>query len=263
MLDTGIDYYSRAFQFDIALTDGVRCAQVLQRDSTGAATTNANIKVHEAGAPRMSLWLQDSMNGPTPSLDPAAGSTRSSDDTWLQLPEGTAGDDVIRNFYRGGRFVTIALFSDTACATPAVLEGKSEFTVDMDGVPPVWSALPSMPWGDLAASTKGALQGLTLASGVSSGFDMAWTFAEGSTGFGEATFCVSGECGQGGSGRLGQEQVRPGAGSVHLTLRGPDHDVGAGDMKMLMLGGRDGAGMNIESGWVTCANTQVEGGWCK
>ena len=262
-IDTGTDNYSRALQFDIAVTDGVSCAQVLQRDAAGSVTTVAYFKVHEAGASRMSLWLQDSMNGPQPSLDPATGSTRSSDDSWVQLPEGTAGDDVIRNFYRGGRFVTVAVFSDTACTTPATLEGKSEFTVDVDGVPPVWSAMASLPWGDLPDSTKTALQTLTLTSGASSTFDAAWTFAAGSTGFGEITFCVSGECGEGGSGRLDQVQVRPGAVSAHMALNGPAHDVAAGDMKMLMLGGRDGSGMNIESGFITCTSTPSEGGgWC-
>ncbi len=262
-LDTGVDQYSRALQFDIGHVDGVACAQVFQRDAGGNQTTVAYYKVHEAGAERMSLWVTAGQFGNSPSLDPASGQTRSSDDSWVQLPDGDVGDEVVRNFYRGGRFVTVAAFTDEACATPAVLEGHSEWTIDVDGVPPVWSAMASLPWGSLTDGTTSALKALTLTAGTPSTFDLSWVIGAGSSGYGEATFCVAGDCGDGSVSRLAQIQVRPGATSGHFALRAPAFDVAAGGTKELILGGRDSAGMNMESEFITCVDTAGQGGWCQ
>jgi len=245
--------YSRALQFDIAVAAGVACAQVSQHAADGSPVTVAYFKVHEPSATRMSLWTTDSM-GNAPSTDPSAGATRSNDDTWVTLPEGAAGDDVIRNFYRGGRTVTVALFSDAACATPATIGGKSAFDVDVQGVPPVWSAMPSMPWGELTAGAKGALQSLALANGVAGELDVAWTFADGSTGFDETEFCTNGACGDGSVYRIGAQSLRPGSTSAAVALRGPVGALAAGDFKELILGGRDGSGMNVESEFVSCTS---------
>ena len=65
------------------------------------------------------------------------------------MPDGTEGDAVIRNSCRGGRTVRVDLFADTACTTPLTVGGRSGFDLDVDGVPPVWAALPTL-WPELA-----------------------------------------------------------------------------------------------------------------
>jgi hypothetical protein len=252
-IDDGSESFYRALQFDIANTPGVACALVLQRDAGGAPIPVAYYKVHEAGASRMSLWVGTSNDGA--SLDPAAGATRSNDDTWVPLPEGVSGDEVVRNFYRGGRTVNVALFADAACATPATIDGRSEFTVDVQGVPPVWAALPLLPWGDLTADTQAALQSFTLGANVAGSFDVAWGFTEGVTGYDQVTFCVDGSCGEGSAGRIGDLGVRPIARAATVPLRGPVAAIGAGSFKLVALFGRDASGMGIQANYVSCSDT--------
>ncbi|MDP9044173.1 MAG: hypothetical protein M3O01_05140 [Pseudomonadota bacterium] len=250
------DHYTRALQFDIAVTPGVACAQLGQRDSSGAATTLAYYKVFAPSARRMSLWTGDGMSNAA-SLDPATGAMRSADDTWIALPDGSAGDDVVRNFYRGGRTVTVSLFSDAACTAPALIGGRSTFAVDIQGVPPVWAAMPSLAWGDLSASTRTALQALALAAGTAGSLDAAWSFSDGATGFDQIEFCTNGSCGQGSDVRIGDVPIRPSARSATVPLRGPVTALAAGDYKMFVLGGRDGAGMNVESSFFSCTSAPV------
>ena len=245
--------YSRALQFDIANTPGVACAKVSQLDAAGAPVTVAYFKVHEAGAPRMSLWTSDGMSNGA-GLDPLHGSTRTSDDSWVGLPEGTAGDEVIRNFYRGGRTVTVSIYSDTACSTPATVDGKTAFQVDVKGMPPVSSAMASMPWGELTDASKTALESLALANGVGGSIDVAWSFADGGTAFDEGEFCTSGSCGQGSVVRIGSKSIRPSEHSFTMSLRGPVGALAAGDFKEVILGGRDGSGMNVESEFLSCTS---------
>jgi hypothetical protein len=244
--------YGRALQFDIAVTPGVACAQVSQHGVDGSPVTVAYFKVHEPSASRMSLWTTDG-NGNGASTDPLNGAMRTNDDTWVGVPEGTAGDEVVRNFYRGGRSVTVSVFSDAACATPAVVGGKSAFEVDVKGVPPVSTALGTLSWGSLTDGAKTALMSFTLGDGQAGSFDTAWTFADGGTAFDEATFCVAGSCGDGSISRLGQKSIRPSDRAATIALRGPFGALGAGDYKELVLGGRDGSGMNVESEFVSCS----------
>jgi hypothetical protein len=243
--------YRRALQFDISVTPGVACAQVSQHGADGSPVTVAYFKVHEPSATRMSLWTSDGQ-GNGASVDPVHGAMRSNDDSWVGLPQGTAGDDVIRNFYRGGRTVTVSIFSDTACATPAVVAGKSAFEVDVAGVPPVSSAMAAMPWGELTTEAKSALESLALANGQAGTIDVSWSFADGATAFGESTFCTAGSCGDQSIVRIGSKSVRPTEHAVTIPLRGPFGALGAGDFKELILGGRDSAGMNIESEFISC-----------
>ncbi len=244
--------YSRALQFDIARTDGVACAVVKTRDS--AHSTLAIYKVYSNDAPRMSLWTTDGM-GNSPSTDPAVGSMRGSDDTWVQLPTGAAGDDVIRTFYRWGRTVDVAVYTDAGCATPAQLDGKSSFGVDVAGMAPVDSALPGLPWGTLTSDTVAALESLTLGVGTSASFAASWTFADGVVGFDENTVCSQGDCGDGSDARLGQSRLRPGTRSNSTSIRAPEGGVTAGGFKMFVLGGHDGTGTNIESSFFSCTDT--------
>jgi hypothetical protein len=244
--------YQRALQFDIARTDGVACAMLSARND--AHSTIAIYKVYAPDAPRMSLWTTDGMSNGA-STDPTVGALRGSDDTWLSLPQGTAGDDVIRTFYRAGRTVDVAIYSDAACSTPALVGGKSSFAVDVAGMPPVDSAMASLAWGSLTDATVAALEAFTVDGGHTSSFSGAWTFADGITGFDEATFCIAGSCGDGQPSRLGQSRVRPGALSAVTSLSAPATHVLAGDYKEYILGGRDSTGMNIESEFVSCTST--------
>jgi len=250
--------YSRALQFDIARTDGIACARIDMQDD--AHTTVAIYKVYSPTVERMSLWTSDGMSN-SASTDPNAGSLRSGDDSWIQLPQGTEGDDVIRRFYRAGRTVNVSLFSDAACSAPAAVDGKSVLAVDVAGMPPVDSALPTLPWGTLTDDTAAALEAFTLDGGHTGSFSGAWTFADGVTGFDQTLFCIAGSCGDGDGGRLGDTRIRPNARSAVTPLLAPATHVLAGDFKMYTLGGRDASGMNIESSFFSCTS-QPAGQMC-
>ena len=250
--------YSRALQFDIARTDGIACARISMQDE--AHTTIAIYKVYSSQSERMSLWTSDGMSN-SASTDPNAGSLRGGDDTWIQLPQGADGDEVIRRFYRAGRTVDVALFSDAACSAPVSVDGKSVLAVDVAGMPPVDSAMASVPWGSLSADTVAALEALALDGGHAGSFSGAWTFADGITGFDQTLLCTSGSCGDGEAARLGDARVRPGALSAVTPLLAPATHVLAGDFKMYVLGGRDASGMNIESSFFSCTS-QAAGRMC-
>jgi len=250
--------YSRALQFDIARTDGVACAVLKSRDD--AHSTFAIYKVYSSDASRMSLLSADGFSN-TVSTDPAVGTVRGSDDTWMQLPQGSAGDDVIRTFYRWGRTIDVQIFSDAACSTPATVQGKSSFSVDIDGMPPVDSALASLPWGVLTPATVTALESLALDVGTTGSFTGSWTFADGVTGFEENTVCSAGNCGEGSDVRLGQTRLHPGARTNTTPIHAPANGLAAGDFKMFILGGRDASGMNIESSFFSCTS-QAAGQMC-
>lgn len=244
--------YSRALQFDIARTDGVACAVLKARDD--AHSTIAIYKVYSSDGQRMSLWTTDGMSN-TVSTDPNAGMLRGSDDTWMQLPTGTAGDDVIRTFYHWGRTIDVSLFSDAGCGTPVAIQGKSTFAVDIDGMPPVDSAMASLPWGTLTADTVTALESFTMAVGTTGSFTAAWTFTDGVIGFDETTVCSAGNCGEGSDVRLGQARLHPGLRTNATAVRAPSTAVAAGDFKLFMLGGHDATGMNVESSFFSCTST--------
>jgi hypothetical protein len=250
--------YSRALQFDIARTDGIACARIDMQDD--AQTTIAIYKVFSQDAERMSLWTSDGF-GNIASTDPRAGLMRSGDDSWMQLPQGTDGDEVIRRFYRAGRTVDVSLFSDDACSAPVAVDGKTVLAVDVAGMPPVDSALPTVPWGTLTDDTVAALEALALDGGHAGSFSGAWTFAGGLTGFDQTLFCTSGSCGDGEAARLGDARIRPGARSAVTPLSAPATHVLAGDFKMYTLGGRDATGMNIESSFFSCTS-QAPGQMC-
>ena len=250
--------YSRALQFDIARTDGIACARIDMQDD--AKTTIAIYKVFSQTAERMSLWTSDGFSN-SASTDPNAGSLRSGDDSWLQLPQGADGDEVIRRFYRAGRTVNVSLFSDAACSAPVAVDGKTVLAVNVAGMAPVDSALPTLPWGTLTDETIASLETLALDGGHAGSFSSAWTFSDGLTGFNQTTFCTSGSCGDGEAARLGDTRIHPGARSAVTPLRAPATHILAGDFKMFILGGRDATGMNIESSFFSCTS-QAAGQMC-
>jgi hypothetical protein len=249
---TPVVSYARALAFEVPAINGVACASVSQHDSSGAGSVVvAYYKPHDNQARRLSLWTSNSM-GNDRSLDPTVGTTRSSDDTWVGLPEGTTGDDVVRNFYRGGRSVTFQLFSDSACSVPFTVDGRSSFEVDVDGVPPVWASLTSLAWPEPDTDTRNALKALTLGAGSSGSFSVAWGSSRSGAGVNGVTVCGDRDCGDGSGGRLGSKDVRPGSTSATVALNNGGNAVTASSTKMIALYGRTGDGMGLQANYVTC-----------
>lgn len=245
--------YARALAFDIPAVNGLECAQVSQRDASSSAVTLAWYKNYGHGARRLSLWQQNTMSNQR-SLDPLVGALRNGDDTWVALPDGTDGDTVVRNFFRGGRSVTVSLFSDANCSVPFAVSGVSTFEVEVEGVPPTTAALPNLPWTDLTPVAREALFNLTLAANAAGSYDAAWTLGHGPLAVNGATFCTDrAQCGEGGAGRISQERrFAPSATSGTITLQNGATPVQATSYKMLALYGRTGDGLDLQSNAIVC-----------
>lgn len=245
--------YARAIAFDIPALTGLECAQVTQRDASQALVTVAYYKNYGSGARRLSLWQQNVMSNQH-SLDPLVGALRSGDDTWVTLPDGSEGDAVVRNFFRGGRTVSVSLFSDANCTTAFLVAGQSVFEVEVEGVPPTTAQLPNLPWTDLTPTARQALFDLTLAANATGAYDAAWTFSRGSMAVGGATFCIDrARCGDGDTGRISQDRrFAPTATSAAITLNNGSTGVEANSYKMLALYGRMGDGLDLQSNAIAC-----------
>ncbi|MEO6897989.1 MAG: hypothetical protein ABI218_15235 [Caldimonas sp.] len=246
--------YDRAIQLEVAAVSGLACARVAQHTADGSSTTIAFYKRFPGAAhqTRLSLWGSNGM-GTGASLDPLAGSVRSADDTWLTLPQGTDGDVVIRNFYRGGRTVTFSLFADDSCSTPFTVAGRSVFDVEIQGVPPVSSAMESLPWPEIDGATVTALRSLTLDAGATGTFHAGWAFARGPLGLDDITVCGNRDsCGDAGSGRIGSGRVRASARDNNVALHNNGAAVTASSMKMLALSGRNSEGVGLQSNYMSC-----------
>lgn len=247
-----VDRFSRALSFEIPGLPGLNCARVSQRDAGGAIVTVAYFKRHVGATsqPRLSLWTQDAMSNQR-SLDPAVGTTRAADDAWLLLPEGTAGDTVIRNFYRGGRSVLIDLYGDAGCGTAFTVDGRSRFEVELDGVPPVWAAMGSLPWPEPTDATAATLRTLALPAGRGS-VAVAWTYPRAPIGVTGATVCRDRVCGEGSVGRIGSLDLRPGAAAATVPVDLGSTPMLATDFKMLALYGRVRDGGGLQSNLLVC-----------
>lgn len=256
--DAVVNRYERALAIEVPALPGLACALATQRDAAGNAVPIAYLKPM-AGADeleRLSIWRPTAQSGADAvSLNPGSGALRNQDDTWLMLPEGEAGDAVARNFFRGGRSVQVALFADAACSAPFEVGGRSRFEVEIDGAPPVWSAMPGLPWPELTAAARATLSGLALAAGATRDLDLAWTYPRGAAGFGEASLCVldPAQCGQGGDGRIAEARLAGGAAALRLALRNGAAGVAAGDYKSLALFGRLGDGTGIQANFKACS----------
>ncbi len=251
---TPVVNYDRAFAFEIAAVPGLACAKVAQHGADGAQVVIGIYKRHPDAVEQisLSLWTRDGY-GNGASIDPASGATRSGDDTWLALPEGAVGDAFVRNFYRGGRNVTVALFGDLSCTVPFAVAGSSAFEVEVEGVPPIWTEMPNLAWPELDTTTRTALLSLAIDSGATGRFTAGWTFARGPLGLNGATVCGSrGDCGRGGLGRIGDSSVHGGALTTSFNLRNRGDAIAADSQKTLALYGRSGEGVGIESNYSTC-----------
>lgn len=245
--------YARAIAFDIPALVGLACARVAQQNEAQVSVTVGYYKNFGSGARRLSLW-QENMFSNHRSLDPQDGALRTGDDTWVTLPDGTEGDAVVRNFFRGGRNVTVSLFSDGACSVPFAVGGQSVFEVEVQGVPPVSAALPDLPWIDLTPAAKQAMLDLTLAPNAQASYDAAWSFSHGPIALNGATFCTDrAACGDGGSGRISVERrFAPGITSAAIALNNGGTAVEPASYKMLALYGRTGEGLDLQSNAIAC-----------
>lgn len=252
---TPVVNYNRAIAFEVPAAPGLACARISQHNAEGQLVTFAYFKRHAgAGIERLSLWTSNGQ-GNDRSLDPLAGTTRSSDDTWVMLPQGGDGDAAVRHFFRGGRNVVVDLYGDAACTADFLVAGSARYEIEVAGVPPVWSALPTLPWPDLAAGTQAALRSLSLAANTDTVIDVGWSFARGSMAAGEITVCSDrSACGQGNPGRIGEGRARPSARSAAVTLRSATA-VAAGDNKSVALSGRNGDGLMLEANFLSCPRT--------
>ena len=247
--------YNRAIAFEIPAAPGLACARVSQRDAQGQLVTVAYFKRHAGGGvERLSLWTTPGQ-GNGRSLDPLVGNTRSSDDTWVMLPQGNDGDTAVRNFFRGGRNVVVDLYGDAACSSDFQVAGASRYDVEVAGVPPVWSALPTLPWPELATGTQTMLRNLTVAADNDAPVDVGWNFPRGNLAVHEITVCSDrSQCGQGNPGRIGEGRPRPSARSVAVALRSAT-SIAAADNKSIALSGRTGDGVALEANFLSCPGT--------
>lgn len=245
--------YARAIAFDIPALNGLACARVTQRDAQQNDVTVGYYKNFGSGARRLSLWQVNAFSNQR-SLDPQVGALRNGDDTWVALPDGDEGDAVVRNFFRGGRNVTVSLFSDVVCSVPFAVSGQSVIEVEVQGVPPVSSALRDLPWTDLTPAARQALFDLTLAPNAQASYAAAWSFSHGPIALNGATFCTDrANCGDGGSGRISLERrFAPGITSAAISLSNGNAAVAAGSYKMLALYGRTGEGLDLQSNAIAC-----------
>jgi hypothetical protein len=249
-----VAHYDRALAFDVPALPGLACARVSQQDANGTRLTLAYYKPHAAGAgepvpERLSLWT-DGGGGPHASTSATVGITRSGDDTWIFLPEGEAGDAAIRHFLRGGRTVTVDLYADSACATP-FNGAATRVVVDVEGVPPVASALADLPWPSYSASARAALRSFTATAGTATPLALAWDFPRGAIGFGEAVVCTDrARCGDSGSGRVAEASLRPRSRSLTLNVVS-EAAVTADEHKMVALYGR-WRGLGVQANMLSC-----------
>ncbi|RZL02781.1 MAG: hypothetical protein EOP36_07725 [Rubrivivax sp.] len=253
--------HSRAFQFDIQAVTNLQCAKVTQMDAAGNDVLLAYFKRHSGMPERLSVWRDANsavLSNPT---DPN-GQLRSTDDSQIQLPTGSAGDVAITNFYRGGRTVKVVIYSDANCSTPLVLEGSSEFRVDMMGVPPLSDRVEAFPWPNLSAGTISSLRTLALAANASATLPVSWGFARGYTGLDSAYFCTDRSCASQSNVRIGERGFSASAQSVALPLTNGGTPLAASDFKMLTLSGRTGEGMGVQNNFVYCSGSIDGYGQC-
>jgi hypothetical protein len=254
---TPVLQYDRALSFEVQALPGLACAKVEQPTALGGPVTVAYFKRHPGATSqrRLALWTSDGRSA-TPSLDPASGATRQADDTWVLLPEGTAGDATVRNFFHGGRHVTVSLYADAACHTAFSVGGRSSFQLPVTGVPPIWSSMRTQPWAEVDTAGLAALRSLALAGGATGTLSAAWTYPNGPQGVAQLFACgARSACGEGGSGRLGSTEldVRARSGTVDLSNGGPA--LAADDNKMLGLYGRNGDGVGLQTNYTSCPRT--------
>lgn len=243
--------YMRALSIDITRVAGLECAKVAQSVTGGTPHVFAILKAYDGDARRLSVWRANAF-GTEESLDVNAGFLRNSDDSWYTLPDGAPGDEVVRNFFRNGRDVVVSLFSDAACTIPLVVEGVSTIAVEIEGVPPVFAAMPTFPWPELTPATVTAIAGATLGANSTGSLTAAWTYPNGRSGVSGVTFCGSlADCGDENPGRFGERDISPATPSVTLPLQ--SSSLALGVSRTLSLHGTGPDGIAMQSNFTDCS----------
>ena len=137
------------------------------------------------------------------------------------------------------------------------------FDVEIQGVPPVSSAMDALPWPEIDSATATGLRNLAIDAGATGTFHAAWTFARGPLGLDDITVCGNRDsCGDGGTGRIGSGRLRPSARDNNVALRNNGAAVSANSVKMFSLSGRNSEGVGLESNYMTCPDVAA-GDMCR
>jgi hypothetical protein len=254
--------YDRALAFNVEAYSGLLCAKITQKDISNNDVLVAYYKKHGSGSPsRLSVWRNSDGTVATNAATGGSRLTQGTDDTWIHLPADTTGDDKVRNFFKAGRAVTIAFYSDADCTTPMTIGSANHYDIDVHGLPPLHNKMAELPWPTLTDATFTSLKNLTLATSASTTFTAAWTFSRGYIGFDEASFCSARSCGQGSPGRLADDgELLPTGKSLSLSLtNGSGSAVNANSFKMLAMYGKDGDGMMMQSNVIYCTSNVTNG----
>lgn len=248
-----VDSYARLISVSIGNTSGLGCARVTQKNLSGLDSTLAYYKPHSSGAALLSLWSVDTVNN-VASLNPATGATRGVDDRAFPLAPGADGDAIVRNFYRSGREISVALFSDSACTSAFTPSGASSnsFAIDLPGVPPLTAALASLPWPVLTAAANTALSGLKGAAKAKITYTANWTFAREVLGIEAAQLCTDAACTVG-AGRVGELALIANPRTAALSATLGTAALTATSFKQLRLVGRNAEGLLLNADNQSCA----------
>ncbi len=246
---TQVDSYLRGIGVSISTAFGAQCASVSQTDSTGADVLLAYYMA-VPGAANLSVWNVDAVNNQV-SLDPTTGATRGSDDRWIPLPDGSAGDAIVRNFNTGGHAVKVSLFSDSACTAPLTpTGGSSVFSLDLPGVPPLAAALPALNWPSLTTASATALSALKGAAGAKLTYSPNWTLPSPPPSMSLAQVCTDSLCNS--TAIIGSVAVIPSATTGVVAPTVGSTALAVGDFKQLRLNARGVDGLLLDADFQSC-----------
>lgn len=228
----------------------LQCARVSQKDSTGADLSLALYKrtgTASTADPLLSLWSTSSSDA-TPSLDPAAGTTRGAGAVSLPL-SGPSGDAVARNLTRVGRALKVELFSDSACSLPLAGADGASLSINLAGSLPVSaSSLNGQAWPQLTAASGTALAALKAAAASKLSYSPIWTLSRGGSAMNRAQLCGDAACNL----KLAELELAAGATTAALSGTLGPSAVNAADYKLLRLTARTTDGLLLQLDATAC-----------
>ena len=234
--------YYRAISFDILASDGssahaVRAAKVYLRDASGTGWESAPVAT-----------LSDSGCSTEVRLTITGSSCGS---TWMGLDNNgngfgnlADGDAVIDAFFQRGRVVRIDLYSDTAGTTLLSSETRR-----IAGVPPKSADLASVPWLELDASVKTALQAYDSGSSATS-MTVSWASNK-IVAAKDVSVCGDSSCSPRAHASFTSAEVQARSTSLSLSSL----TLTASGFKEVSLYGRDRDGLGVSANYVSCSNS--------